>query len=195
MTLISRGLLNQEPFFFCETGPYQNRLIIPYLHEGRMIFFQARALYPDQEPKYLNFRGAKSSSILYPFDYESQEPLYVCEGVMDALSLKALGYNATTTISCFVSKEQINQLKFYNGPIVVSYDNDQAGLKGLRNFEIFRRRHRMPKIHYALPPKRFKDWNEAYCNDVQAVHEACKGYKVFNLDEWDTMTELNTSGL
>jgi DNA primase len=195
MTLVQRGVLNQGPFYYAHTGPYMGRLIIPYLHEGRTIFFQARALYADQEPKYLNFRGVKASAILYPFNYESEEPLYICEGVFDAMSLKALGYNATTTISCHVSKEQIGQLKFYKGPIVVAYDSDEAGLKGLRNFEIFRRRNRMPKIHYTLPPKRFKDWNEAYCQDVDAVHYACRNYQVFNLNEWDIMTELNTSGL
>jgi DNA primase len=171
------------------------RLVIPYLHEGRTIFFQARALYADQEPKYLNFRGIKASSILYPFDYESEEPLYICEGVFDAMSLKALGYNATTTISCHASREQMNQLRFYRGPLVVAYDSDEAGLAGLRSFEMSRRKYRMPRIHYAVPPKRFKDWNEAYCADVDAVHYACKNYQPFNLNEWDIMRELDTSGL
>lgn len=195
MTLVQRGVVNQGPFYYALEGPYKNRLIIPYFHDERVIFFQARALYDDQQPKYLNFRGVKSSSILYPFNYESEEPLYICEGVFDALSLKALGYNATTTISCHVSKEQINQLKFYRGPIVVAYDNDEAGLSGLRSFEMSRRKYRMPKIHYTAPPKRFKDWNEAYCKDLDAVHHACKSYQVFNLNEWDTMRELDTSGL
>ena len=194
ITLVTRGVINQEPFYYAVEGPYKGRLIIPYIHEGRIIFFQARALMPDQEPKYLNFKGAKSSTILYPFDYTSTEPLYVCEGVFDAMSLRALGYNATTTISCHVSKDQMSQLKFYNGPIVVAYDNDEAGIKGLRSFEISRRRNRMPKIFYCQPPKPFKDWNEAYVSNVDAVHEACKNYKQFDLNEWDVMTGLDTSG-
>jgi len=195
MTLVQRGVLNQGPFYYALEGPYRGRLVIPYLHEGKTIFFQARALYADQEPKYLNFRGVKASSILYPFNYDSEAPLYICEGVFDAMSLKALGYNATTTISCHASREQMNQLRFYRGPLVVAYDSDEAGLAGLRSFEMSRRKYRIPRIHYAVPPKRFKDWNEAYCQDVDAVHHACKNYQVFNLNEWDTMRELDTSGL
>lgn len=195
MTLVERGVVNQGTFYYAVEGPYKSRLIIPYIHDGRTVFFQARALYADQQPKYLNFRGVKASNILYPFDYESDKPLYVCEGVFDALSLKALGYNATTTISCHASREQMNQLRFYRGPIVVAYDSDAAGLAGLRSFEMSRRKYRMPRIHYAVPPKKFKDWNEAYCKDLDAVHNACKNYQVFNLNEWDTMRELDTSGL
>lgn len=195
MTLVQRGVINQGTFYYALEGPYRNRLIIPYVHDERVIFFQARALYDDQQPKYLNFRGVKSSSILYPFDYESDKPLYICEGVFDAMSLKALGYNATTTISCHASKDQMNQLKFYRGPIVVAYDNDEAGISGLRSFEMSRRKYRMPKINYTIPPKRFKDWNEAYCHDVDAVHYACHNYQPFNLNEWDTMRGLETSGL
>jgi hypothetical protein len=195
MMLVQRGVLNQGTFYYASEGPYKGRLIIPYANEGRTVFFQARALYDDQQPKYLNFRGVKASSILYPFDYESEAPLYICEGVFDAMSLKALGYNATTTLSCHASKEQMNQLRFYRGPIVVAYDSDEAGLSGLRSFEMSRRKYRIPKINYVVPPKGFKDWNEAYCQDVDAVHNACKSYQVFNLNEWDTMRELNTSGL
>jgi DNA primase len=190
--LITRGIINQGPFYYCDTGLYRGRIIIPYLHEGRTIFFQGRALYSDMSPKYLNYKGVKASSILYPFKYDSTEPLYICEGVFDAMSLKALGYNATTTLSCHVSKEQINQLKYYNGPLVVAYDNDQAGLSGLRSFEIYRRRNRMPKIYYTTVPSKHKDWNEAYLSNADAVHEACINYKQFNLNEWDTMTALDT---
>lgn len=193
--LISRGLVNQGPFYYCDTGLYAGRMIIPYLHEDRCIFFQGRALNTELQPKYLNYRGVKSSHILYPFDYQSTEPLYVCEGVFDALSLRALGYNATTTTSCYVSHQQISQLKFYQGPVVVAYDTDEAGLKGLRNFEMIRRRNRMSKIYYAHPPKPHKDWNEAYVANADLVHQACRDYKQFNLNEWDTMKELDTLGL
>lgn len=194
--LLDRGFLDFYDYYVAVDGNYKNRLIIPYVNNPDLkpFYFQARALLPGQEPKYLNFRGMKSSSILYPFDYESTQPLYVCEGAFDAISLHACGLNATTTISCHVSKEQIEQLKFYQGPVVVAFDNDKAGRDGLRSFEMQRRRGRLAPINYIFPPKESKDWNDFYVKNPTKVKDYLSGYKKFNLNEWDTMTALETLG-
>lgn len=159
--LVSR-YLDQGPSFNPNFyyNPVSERLVIPYRDASNMIYFyQERALRSGQEPKYLNFKGVKSSSILYQYDVDSFRGLYICEGVLDALSLKLLGYNATTTISCNASKEQLNQLKHYNGKLVVAYDNDEAGTKGIRRFDRQRKRMRMEPVFYCQPPKEYKDWN------------------------------------
>lgn len=192
MALIDRNILDYGPFYFTREGVYRNRLIIPYRNNDRMFYFQARALLPNQEPKYLNFRGMKSSSILFPFTYDSIQPLYICEGAIDAMSLQMLGYNATTTISCHVSRQQLEQLKHYQGPIVIAYDNDKAGRDGLRSFEMMRRKMRMSKISYVFPPTGYKDWNEAFVTNPTFVHHAIKDAREFNLHEWDISSELNT---
>lgn len=63
-----------------------NRLIIPYFRHGKMIYYQARAL-GDQVPKYLNMSVPKTN-VIFNMDalYKNMErPLYVFEGVFDAL--------------------------------------------------------------------------------------------------------------
>ena len=189
--LINRGIYDYGKFYYTTEGSYRGRIIIPYLNHTGMFFFQARALF-GQEPKYLNFRGIKSSSILFPFQYDSTAPLYVCEGAVDAMSLQLAGFNATTTISCHASRIQMDQLKYYQGPIVVAYDNDSAGYSGLRSFELLRRRVRMPAIYYCFPPSNYKDWNEAFVNDNSKLVQCALKFTRFNLDEWDTMQSLST---
>jgi DNA primase len=108
--------VHQFKFYIATGGKYRGRLIIPFTNRnGKLFYFQARAL-GDEQPKYLNCKNLKSSQVLYPFDYGSQEPLYITEGVFDCLSLQAVGLNATTTLSCFTSREQMLQLSQYTGP-------------------------------------------------------------------------------
>jgi len=192
--IIDRRISQYGDFYYTAEGPYRNRLIIPYDNGRNVYYFQARSLF-GQEPKYLNFKGIKSSSILFPFKYDSNDPLYICEGAIDAISLQLAGFNATTTISCHVSKSQLEQLKYYQGKIVVAYDNDKAGSVGLRNFEILRRHMRMQSIYYCFPPNKYKDWNEAWVVDPTSILSSLKNARLFEMNEWDIMSELNTLDL
>lgn len=153
-------LLSGFKFLKAFGGRYDGRLIIPFFNrKGRIYYFQARAL-DDRQPKYLNCREVKSSQILYPFQYDSFDPLYVTEGVFDCLSLRAVGLNATTTLSCHASKDQILQLFQYRGPIVCAYDRDEAGYKGLKHFMNTSHWAMLDRIHFVSPPNGSKDWNE-----------------------------------
>lgn len=171
------------PFYICKEGTYANRLVIPYLNGNKMFFFQGRDLI-GRDPKYLNSKNIKSSHILYPFDYSSTKNLYVCEGVFDALSLKQLGLNATSTISCNVSKEQMSQLKEYQGKIVLAYDRDKAGTEGLKRFDMIRRQLRMSNhnLLYVQPKPPYKDWNEMLVKESDSMLDYIKSNTMY-LDE------------
>ena len=124
-----------------------------------MFYFQARDL-KGRQPKYLNCKNLKSSQVLYPFDYGSNEPLYVAEGVFDCLSLQACGLNATTTLSCFTSKEQMLQLSQYQGPLVCAFDNDSAGIQGTEKFMEKAYWINRDDLFTVSPPSGCKDWNQ-----------------------------------
>lgn len=159
----SRGMVD-EKFYIAKEGPAKDRLVIPFFNEkGKMFFFQARALLSDAFPKYLNAKHFKSSNVLYTYDYGSYDPLFITEGVFDCLSLKKAGYNATTTLSCMVSNEQMRQLKHYQGPLVVAYDSDAAGQDGVEKFLKIARKHKIKDLYYTSP-EGGKDWNELYTN-------------------------------
>jgi hypothetical protein len=168
--LMDRKLFNlndfeEEPYYVATQGKYQGRLIIPFKdEEGEIFFFQARSLVYGLTPKYLNpssENGLKSSNILYPFDFE-REHLCICEGPADALSLNLNGLNATCTIGSTVSNVQMQTLREFEGRIILAYDNDEAGSRGIDKFDTLRKKYMMPTFSICTPPFKYKDWNEAH---------------------------------
>jgi hypothetical protein len=158
--LIEDRMLQGFRFMMAKGGKYKGRLIIPFINtRNKLFYFQGRALNGEM-PKYLNCKDLKSSQVLYPFDYSSREPLYVTEGVFDCLSLQTVGLNATTTLSCFTSREQMLQLSQYQGPLVCAYDSDEAGISGRKKFMSLAHWVRRDDLLTVVPPEPYKDWNE-----------------------------------
>ena len=168
--LMDRKLFNlkeheEDPYYIAVDGRYRGRLIIPFKdYEGEIFFFQARSLMNGVEPKYLNpssENGVKSSNILYPFDFE-REHLCICEGPADAISLNLNGLNATCTVGSTISHVQMQTLREFEGRIILAYDNDEAGQRGIEKFESLRKKYIMPTFSICTPPMKYKDWNEAH---------------------------------
>lgn len=154
-------------YYVCVGGKYEGRLIFPYTDEDNEIYyFQARAL-DSRTPKYLNpgsEEGVRASNVLYPFD---TGPVMVTEGPIDAISLKKAGYNATCTNGSHVSDVQALQLKDHSAKIIMAYDNDEAGKRGVLSFENTRKRLRMDNFFVCYPPSEYSDWNEFLCSEGQ----------------------------
>ncbi len=170
--LYERNLLDLEDdrfaYYLERSGKYKNRLIIPFSKNEVMYYFQARALDNSQFPKYLNpsvDEGVRPSHVLYPFDEEASS-LTVCEGPLDAISLQLQGVNATCTMGCSVSQEQLDILKDFEGEIILGYDNDEAGKRGIQKFDRMRKCKMMREVSICNPPADCKDWNEAHIKGV-----------------------------
>ena len=60
----------------------KGRLYIPVIYRNELVGWQARAVYPDVQPKYFNSPGMKKSSLLYNYDQAQSQPyVIVVEGV------------------------------------------------------------------------------------------------------------------
>ena len=164
-SLFSITTNERDPYYVATKGKYKGRLIIPFKdYDGDIFFFQARSLSSNLNPKYLNPRaedGVKSSNILYPFDFE-REHLCICEGPSDAISLNLNGLNATCTVGSTISHVQMQTLREFEGRIILAYDNDEAGQRGIEKFESLRKKYIMPTFSICTPPMKYKDWNEAH---------------------------------
>jgi DNA primase len=164
--LYSRNLFNlktgENRYYISQHPKYKDRLIIPFEENNNIFYFQARSLRGDT-PKYLNPSDgwAKPSHILYPFD-EEEDHLVICEGPLDAISLQIQGINATCTLGCSVSECQVEILKEFRGKIIIGYDNDDAGKRGVNKFDYLRKLKRMADLYICHPPSKAKDWNEAH---------------------------------
>lgn len=171
-----RGSLHKHfNFYLGVEGPLTARLIIPYVLDNTIFFYQARGLIDSMKPKYLNDTRFKASSILFPFDYE-KDHVYVVEGPLDAISLQALGYNATSLQGSYISKEQWSHLRSFGGRIIFAFDNDEAGKAGLNKALDGRAKNRIPekKVFYCNPPNIYKDWNEAFISNKETIKIACE---------------------
>jgi DNA primase len=160
----------EAPFYLCTKGKFHNRIIIPFVKDDIVYFFQGRTLL-DARPKYLNPSteiAPRSSDILYPYE-EDADHLVICEGPLDARSLQLQGVNATCTLGCSVSPRQAEILSTFGGKIVVGYDNDEAGRRGIEKFETLRKERRMPKINICPLPESCKDWNEAHVKNINLL--------------------------
>ena len=116
---------------------FRNRLIIPIARDtGSIIAFGARALQPDQQPKYLNSRETpiySKARTLYGLHLSKsaiRKAGYVVlvEGYFDLAQAVQAGVTAVVA-SCgtAVSEQQVKLLKRFTSKVIVSFDPDPAG--------------------------------------------------------------------
>ena len=90
-----------------KTKQLAGRIIIPYFKNGRMIYYQARALSSDAKMKYVNMDVPKTN-ILFNMDqlYKNIDaPLYIFEGAFDAIHV-----NGVATMENNLTSNQIELL-------------------------------------------------------------------------------------
>ncbi|WP_242005017.1 toprim domain-containing protein [Brachyspira pilosicoli] len=109
---------------------HKHRLIIPYfdIDGSTILSIQGRAIDEEIKPKYLFNKNSKDS-IYNIHTLGNIRDIIICEGVIDALSLERLGYNAialsgVTKINLLKQYEILNKYNLYSFS-----DNDNAGKK------------------------------------------------------------------
>ncbi len=128
---------------------FRGRLIFPIRDpRGRTIGFGARALKPDDQPKYLNSpetRLFKKGAGLYGLDRAHQairraDQVVVVEGYMDVLIAHQYGYeNVVASLGTALTEQQMRQLKRLTRNVVLAMDADAAGqMATLRGLDVAR---------------------------------------------------------
>jgi hypothetical protein len=80
-------------------------------------------------------------------------PIYITEGIIDALSLIEMGFQAISILSANSDPEKID-LKDFKKNLVFAFDNDKAGINALKRWK-----KKYPKANAIIPAKN-KDWND-----------------------------------
>jgi len=129
---------------------FRNRLMIPIRDErGRVIGFGARALDPDDNPKYLNSPQTPlfdKSRTLFGLDMaraaiRESETAVIVEGYMDAIQAHQAGYtNVVAQMGTAMTEPQLKQLApRWAKRIIMALDADAAGQNAtLRGLEVAR---------------------------------------------------------
>ena len=175
-------------FYVGKEGRYFQRIIIPYFEQGEPFYFQARTLV-NRDPKYLNpsknLYGVKTSEILYPYD-KSKDYVMVAEGPLDAMTLRAAGFNATCTQGCKMSTVQARELK--GKKVIIAYDNDESGRDGFCEAKKRLLTERNPSLYSLSPPKAYKDWNDFW---VDVNMDTFSGYIYSHIYKADWERDVN----
>ncbi len=128
---------------------FRNRLMIPIFDaRGRAIGFGARALAPDDNPKYLNSpqtalfdKGATLFALhLARRAIREGETAVIVEGYMDAIQAHQGGFsNVVAQMGTALTESQLRQLSRYARRLILALDPDVAGAKAtMRGLNVVR---------------------------------------------------------
>jgi len=111
------------------TGIYKYRIIIPFYYGGRIVTFQGRAIYKQQEPKYLSARSEDSlvdiKDFLFNIDKEDGYKVILVEGVFDVFKL---GNNCVASCGMYMTKKQLCLLAQFDS-VFILFDNEEEAQK------------------------------------------------------------------
>lgn len=171
----SRGLeLKGDMYFDIES----EAVVFPYYFSSVFVGAQTRLLKPwvnkdGEETKMLTLPGTRLGLVFYGWNQDpfvtNVKGVVVCEGAFNALSIqqaldKAYGgvlknpFKVVATSGCGTTKHQIEKLKELKEAgkkIIVAFDSDEPGLKGVRKMiqaEV--------ATHHALTGDTAIDWND-----------------------------------
>lgn len=122
-----------------ERGTYDkfwNRVMFPIMDvNNRVIGFGGRVMGTG-EPKYLNSPETKlfdKSRNLYGLNYarlSREKYILICEGYIDVIALHQAGFtNAVASLGTAFTLQHAQLLKRYTDKVILTYDNDGAGIK------------------------------------------------------------------
>jgi DNA primase len=85
---IDKFLIQKYNIGFCESGIYGGRIIIPsYDSTGKLNYFEARTIYPDEWLKYKK-PPINRNVIMFESQINWKEPITLVEGVFDSFSIR-----------------------------------------------------------------------------------------------------------
>ena len=153
--LMDRGYDNpfDYDFYWSPEPGYDNRVIIPFRWQGRIVGNTARRI-TEGKPKYLS---DQHPHFVFNTDRqkEDQRYIFVTEGPFDALAI-----NGVALLTNDIADQQARIINNLNGEIIVIPDQDEAGLNLIKK-----------AMHY--------NWSVAFPNwddDVKDVAEAVQRY-------------------
>ncbi len=133
---------------------FRQRIVIPELRDGRVIYLVGRATQKYQRARYLGLPGAPKP--LYGLEtIQRAQDVFVCEGPMDWLTLVKWGYPSVALLGSHLKQDQISEIADAERIFIVT-DSDEPGRKSARQLaETFGKRARI------VPPlPNAKDVNE-----------------------------------
>lgn len=115
-------------YVFNPESKFNKRIIIPYIEDGRMAYFQARSIDKNNSLRYLNPAGLDTKAFVFNYDKLNDDELIICEGPFDAMSMDE--QTATCMCSGDLSSKQLIKIFGKAKPKTIIYvpDQDETGM-------------------------------------------------------------------
>lgn len=124
--LIESGLFNENGYL----RYFKHTLIFPYLDfDGKVCYFQSRAVEQDTHPKELNPRGRIPLPYNAPALKSDVNSIYIAEGAIDCLTILEKGFVAVGIPGAKNFKEDWVPY-FKNKKVYLAFDRDRVGREG-----------------------------------------------------------------
>ncbi len=151
----------QDIIYVAHSGKYKARFIIPIIIDGKIVYYQGRAVVPSIEPKYLNPEVDKDVIILNSDKFSKDKSIILAEGTLDAWMVN---YNqGTSFLGSFINDDFIESLLSYTDEgLIIAWDNpfiDKAGKDELIKF-IEESKYAKKVKYFLMPYKDCKDLND-----------------------------------
>lgn len=140
--------------YCCYTGEFRTRAILPIYQDKKMVYFQARTL-TNSDKKYKNPTSPKRDIVFNRDNWDSNFPVVVTEGLLDALSV---GKQGTMCLGASISDAFLEKLP---DQVIVSLDNDETGRKSM--LEMAKKSKFRSNLQFCVYPKNVK------CKDLNEV--------------------------
>jgi len=166
----SRGLSQEiiDKYKLSIVGDYA---VLPFWKEGKVVYYTQRAIKDNIQPRYKNLQGSLSMFNEHYLEELTGEPIIICEGIFDALSVEELGFkavsiNSVANINKLLEKVEKLMLANQNLLLLTAFDNDEAGRDATSKVL-----HRITNARQIPIPQGFKDINEWYIEDKEGISQ------------------------
>jgi DNA primase len=180
--LESRGLdkddIHRYQIMTTDKGKFRDKIIFPLYEGNRLVYIVAR----DSAPKgrYYNINVNRSGLLPYYLGKVDKTTVYLCEGIMDAISVNKLGYSSAVLLGTVMTMEQLHKIDSFGfKKMVISLDGD-ALEKSMKIYDMVVRR-RMPVLVTLFDKK--DDPNSVFVRDKAELKFALNGSREISVKD------------
>jgi DNA primase len=168
----SKSDIENTKLFNDKGNMFYNRIMFPLVNDkGEVISFSGRIYLPhdlknENIAKYKNGHETivfKKSDLLFGINYaknpiKEKDFVIITEGYMDTIKLHINGfYNSVACMSANITDNQINKLLKITKNFIIALDNDDAGIKGVKQFWEKVKRNKNINVKILCLPDKYKD--------------------------------------
>lgn len=123
----SRGITEADVLKYAVMWwPENERVLFPFRNSlGNLVFWTARTIYKNLQPKYLHPSISKSDRVIQ-YIGSDDSAIYIVEGVFDAIRINKLGYTVVVLMGTDISDVIKDYLRATKKSVVLVLDNDAA---------------------------------------------------------------------